>query len=235
MSSKRAIYGKGHIEGQWTGVRWEVLDSVAWKNMSLGARLLYIALLRNLSFKQYNNGKLFLATRNASKELGVSQRIVCVWFRELEHYGFIVTTEPGTIGPKGRATRWRLTDHCWGELDGKPITATKDYLKWDGVRFTGRSQKQKNGEQKYSPRVPKVLTHDDRKYSAPRSTDDRKCSEGKPSEREQKYSDLVQPSPAAAVAGIGHNAGPPLEPEPIGLVPVGDGLDIPEFLRRTLN
>jgi hypothetical protein len=235
MSSKRAIYRKGHIEGQWTAVRWEVLDSSAWKNMSLGARLLYIALLRNLGFKQYNNGKLFLATRTASKKLGVSQRIVCVWFRELEHYGFIVTTEPGTIGPKGRATRWRITDHGWGELDGKPITPTKDYLKWDGVPFTRGPQKQKNGEQKYSPRVPKVLTHDDRKYSGARPTDDRKCSEGQTPNREQKYSDLVQPSPTAAGPRISHNAGPPLEPVPVGLVPVGDGLDIPEFLRRALN
>jgi hypothetical protein len=135
MSNRRAIYSKGRIEGAWTPIRHEVLNSPAWKHMNLGARLLYIALIKNLSFKAWNNGKIFLATRKAAEQLGASQRVVCIWFRELEHYGFIKMTEPGNIGPKGRATRWRITDMGWGELDGRPIRATKDYLKWNGELF----------------------------------------------------------------------------------------------------
>jgi hypothetical protein len=195
MSNRQKIYGKGRIEGAWTAVRHEVLNSAAWKHTSPGARLLYIALLRNLSFRAYNNGKLFLATRRAADELGASQRIVCIWFRELEHYGFVEMTEPGSVGPKGRATRWRITDMNWGELDGKPIRSTKDYLQWTGELFERRPKKQKNGEQKYSARRPKVLTSDDQKYSATPATDDQKYSEGNHSDREQKYSDLAQPSP----------------------------------------
>jgi hypothetical protein len=110
MSNKKKIYGKGRIKGPFMLVRHEVLDSAAWKRTSPGARLLYIALSRRLNFKAYNNGRIFLATRTAAKELGASQRVVCIWFRELEHYGFIETTEPGTIGPQGRATRYRITD-----------------------------------------------------------------------------------------------------------------------------
>jgi len=206
VSNKSKIYGKGRIEGSWTPLRTEMADSAAWKQTSFGARLLYMTLLRRLSFSAYNNAKIFRSTREAAKDIGASQRVVCIWFRELEHYGFIETIEPGSIGPKGRAPRYRLTDWAWGELDAKPLQATKEYLKWTGEVFESRPKKQKNGEQKSSGRRPKVLTHDDRKYSAPRSTDDRKCSEGKPSEREQKYSDLVQPSPAAAGPGIGRNA-----------------------------
>ncbi len=68
------------------------MQSAAWKQMSMGARMLYIALIKNLSFNADNNGKIFLATRKAAAELGASQRVVCVWFRELEHYGFIAMT-----------------------------------------------------------------------------------------------------------------------------------------------
>ena len=46
--------------------------------MSMGARMLYIALIKNLSFNADNNGKIFLATRKAAAELGASQRVsVC--------------------------------------------------------------------------------------------------------------------------------------------------------------
>ena len=135
MSSRQKIYDKGKIEGAWTAVRHEVLDCRAWKQTSPGARLLYIALIRRLSFKAYNNGKVYLATRKAADGLGASQRIVWLWFKELEHYGFVEMTEPGAIGPKGRATRWRITDRGWGELDGKPIKATKDYLNWTGDKL----------------------------------------------------------------------------------------------------
>ena len=110
MSNRHKIYGKGRIQGPFTPIRHEVLNSRAWKHVNPGARLLYIALLRRLSFNAYNNGKVFLATRTAADELGASQRVVCIWFRELEHYGFIVETEAGSLGPKGRATRWRITD-----------------------------------------------------------------------------------------------------------------------------
>ena len=177
-------------------MRWEIMQSAAWKQMSMGARMLYIALIKNLSFNADNNGKIFLATRKAAAELGASQRVVCVWFRELEHYGFIAMTQPGTIGPKGSASRWRITDVGWGKLDGKAIEPTKDYLKWDGELFDRHPKKQKNGERKYSGRGTKVLREaDDQKYSLPNPSDDQKYSEGNGFDREQKYSNLGQPSP----------------------------------------
>jgi hypothetical protein len=132
---------KGRIPGQYTAIRWEILDSVAWKQMSMGARALYIALIKPLSFNRDNNGKIFLSTRDAAKQLNASQESACIWFRELEHYGFIAMTKPGTIGPKGSATYWRITDVGWGVLDGKSIEPTKDYLKWTGEVFDRRRPK----------------------------------------------------------------------------------------------
>ena len=194
MSNRNKIHSKGRIQGQWTAVRWEIMQSPAWKQMSMGARILYIALIKNLSFTADNNGKIFLATRKAANELGASQRIVCVWFRELEHFGFIVKTDPGNAM---RAARWRITDVGWGKLDGKAIEPTKDYLKWDGELFDRQPKKIKKGdEQKYSLRGKKVLRGiDDQKYSTAPPVEEKRYSEGRPHVEEKKYSDLGQPSP----------------------------------------
>jgi hypothetical protein len=192
MSNRNKIHSKGRIQGQWTAVRWEIMQSPAWKQMSMGARMLYIALIKNLSFNADNNGKIFLATRKAADELGASQRIVCVWFRELEHFGFIVKTEPGTAM---RAARWRITDVGWGKLDGKSIEPTKDYLKWSGEIFNRQPKKIKKGdEQKYSLRGKKVLRGiDEQKYSTKPPVEEKRCSEERQSVEEKKYSELVQP------------------------------------------
>jgi hypothetical protein len=138
MSNRNKIYSKGRIQGQFTAVRYEVMDSAAWRQMSMGARMLYIALIRPLSFNADNNGRIFLSTRKAAEQLGANQESVCIWFRELEHYGFIVMTTLGTIGPRGKATHWRITDVGWGRMDGKSIEPTKDYLKWSGEVFDRR-------------------------------------------------------------------------------------------------
>lgn len=144
MSNKKKIYSEGRIQGKFTPVRHEVLDLLAWKHTSPGARLLYIALTRRLSFIAYNNGRVYLSTRKASEELGAHRNAIRIWYSELEHYGFVVMTEPGSLGPAGRAAHWRITDMSWGELDGRRIAATKDYLKWDGVLFKERRQKNRN-------------------------------------------------------------------------------------------
>ena len=65
-----------------------------------GARWLYVCLLRRLSYNAFNNGKVFRSTREAAREIGADHRSVWIWFKELEYYGFIAMTEPGSKGPK---------------------------------------------------------------------------------------------------------------------------------------
>jgi hypothetical protein len=203
----RRYKDKGRIPGQWTAIRWEIMDSAAWRTMSMGARLLYIALIRPLSFNRDNNGKIFLSTRDAAKELGASQRAVWIWFRELEHYGFIVMTEPGTIGPNGKATRWRITDVGWGKLDGRSIEPTKDYLKWSGELFEHpTSKKRKTANQSSQSDVPKSSRADVPKSSRGVPNSVPKSSEGKPPNSAPKSSYLDQPSPHLEKAGNGGGA-----------------------------
>jgi hypothetical protein len=118
----------------------EVMSSPAWRATSHGARWLYVHLKRRWSFKQRNNGRLFLSHRDAIKEIGCPQRdSIGRWFRELQHYGFVVQTEAGCLGVdgKGKAPRWRLTElEAYGGRNGGTwMLPTKDYLKWDGTKF----------------------------------------------------------------------------------------------------
>jgi hypothetical protein len=90
----------------------EIWESKAWRRMSTGARLLYIALRGRYIIKAPNNGHVYLSTRKAAQELGSDQKQVRRWYRELQHYGFIVQTRAGSVGldGKGEAPHWRLTE-----------------------------------------------------------------------------------------------------------------------------
>ena len=98
----------------------------------MGARSLYVALKGQSS----NAGNLaYLSYRKAANELGVSNlRKIADWFRELEHYGFIVLHRHGALGVdgKGKAPQWRITEKGVAATDERP---SRDYLRWDGVLF----------------------------------------------------------------------------------------------------
>jgi hypothetical protein len=90
----------------------DVLDTPAWRQMSHGARNLYVALKRGHNAKQNNNGRIFLSVRNASLMIGAHKDLVAHWFREMQHFGFAVMTRQGSLGTdgKGRAPHFRLTE-----------------------------------------------------------------------------------------------------------------------------
>src|SRR5437899_6773791 len=90
----------------------EMLNSAAWRATSMGARWLYVHLKRRWSFRQRNNGRIFLSQRDAQEEMGCKRDSVGRWFRELQHFGFVVMTNGGGLGVdgKGKAPHWRLTE-----------------------------------------------------------------------------------------------------------------------------
>ena len=118
----------------------EMMRSPAWRATSFGARWLYMHLKSRWSFKQRNNGHIFLSHRDAEEEMGCGHRdSISRWFRELQHYGFIVMTEPGSLGidGKGKAPRWRLTElpAPGGRNGSTTMLPTKDFLRWNGTKF----------------------------------------------------------------------------------------------------
>ena len=107
--------------------------------MSTGARVLYVSLKRRYSPNYKNNGRIYLSQRRAAAEIGSSTNQITRWFRELQHYGFIVQTKPGYLGleGKGRAAHWRLTEVAYmrgTSSKGMDDMPTMDFLKWNGVR-----------------------------------------------------------------------------------------------------
>ena len=128
----------------------ETLSTPAWKATSHGARSLYVALKLRYSSNIKNNGKIYLSTRTAAEELGSNRESVLRWFKELQHYGFIVMTAAGHLGVdgKGKAPHWRLTDQ-W-HLGKAP---TRDFLAWDGSPFT---EKRKRDTQKFPTKKNRI-------------------------------------------------------------------------------
>jgi hypothetical protein len=108
------------------------LDSEAWRAMSHGARSLYVALKRRYNQTTHNNGRIFLSQRNAAEELNSHHGEIARWFRELQHYGFIVRTAVGSLGVygRGKAPHWRLTEV--GYMGEGP---TREFDRWDKTKF----------------------------------------------------------------------------------------------------
>src|SRR5262249_39785797 len=90
----------------------ETIASPAWRAMSPVARCVYVALKQRYSQNFRNNGKLYLSTRKAAEEVGISKSLASFAFQEIEHYGFGVITVGAHLGVegKGKAPHWRLTE-----------------------------------------------------------------------------------------------------------------------------
>jgi hypothetical protein len=133
----------GPIDKPFFPVTDEIWLAPAWRAMSLGARMLYLALRRRYNYSYPNNGRIFLSQREAERELNSKRLYIARWLREHQHFGFTVMMSAGRLGVDGhgRAPRWRLT-----ELPCKGEPATKNFLAWNGSPFV---------DEKTEPRLPK--------------------------------------------------------------------------------
>jgi hypothetical protein len=118
------------------------IDTPAWRAMSHGARSLYVALRRRVPT---GRNRAYVSYRHAVIELGSSRRKIGGWFKELEHYGFIVLAVPGSLGVdgKGKATQWRLTElgqTSKAGADGLIEPPTRDFQNWTGELFVGNRE-----------------------------------------------------------------------------------------------
>jgi hypothetical protein len=113
----------------------ETLETPAYRQLTFGGRALFTA-LRGKCIK--NNGHVYLSQREVGRELGHKNRgDIANWYRELQHYGFIVQTEAAALGVdgKGKAPHWRITDMPTRKGNNELAAPTKDFLRWDGVLF----------------------------------------------------------------------------------------------------
>ena len=136
MSKRDRGHDKGRLQ-PFVPLLKETLQTPAWRAMSHGARSLYTALRGKLANDCRNNGRVFISVRDACKETGSGGEQVVRWFRELQHFGFVVMTTPGCLSfdGKGRAPHWRLTELGGRAGDGGLDLPTRDFTRWNGKRF----------------------------------------------------------------------------------------------------
>jgi hypothetical protein len=129
---------KGRLEGPFVALLKDTIKTEAWKALSHGARSLYVSLRSRYNLTTQN--AVYVSTRDAEEELGQhsSRRYVMRWFRELQHYGFIVMVSPAHHGVNGhgKAPHYRLTEAWY--LGKAP---TRDFLRWDGLPFTEKRKR----------------------------------------------------------------------------------------------
>jgi hypothetical protein len=154
MSSKRK---KGHLPPFVPLIR-TTLASPAWKQLSFGARSLYVVLRSYLRVDSANNGKVYRAYRKTADDLGTgSIRSVQRWFRELEHYGFTRMTTGPCLGVDGDgvAAHWRLTECPSYDAKGNQIAATREFERWDVESCSTTLTERNPVSQRETPRIPK--------------------------------------------------------------------------------
>jgi hypothetical protein len=129
MRSRR---DKGRIDGAFVPMLKDTMGAAAWRAMSPYARVLYMALKSRYSFKDRNNGRIYLSVRRAAEETGLDKKTIARAFREIQFYGFAVMTNPGCLGVEGRgkAPHYRLTE--LGYMTDPP---TRDFMQWSGELF----------------------------------------------------------------------------------------------------
>jgi hypothetical protein len=127
-SSRSRRKEKNRISGPFVPLLITTLNSPAWKALSHGAKVLYIALKRRAPNA---HNRCYLSYRDAEDEIRANKRNIAQWFRELKYYGFIALAQPGCLGVEGRgkAPHWRLTEKGIAGVEHP----TNDFQRWNGV------------------------------------------------------------------------------------------------------
>lgn len=101
---------KGH---KFTKLILVYMQYPAWRALSPKAQALYPWLkLEWKGPKANHNGKISLSVRQAAKCMGISNDTAAKAFHELQSKGFIVMTEPASLGVKGqgKCPKYEITE-----------------------------------------------------------------------------------------------------------------------------
>lgn len=116
--------GKRGSKSKFIMIDLGVFNHAAFRSLKVGPRSLLFELIAR--FNGYNNGKIYLSSRQAAERLNCTKDTALAYFKVLEDRGFIVATKRHALGleGQGRATEWRLTHQ---PCDG--IKPTFDFIK----------------------------------------------------------------------------------------------------------
>ena len=113
--------------GRWVGIPAIVIDSLAYRNLSLWARAILVEVVRE--FNGYNNGQIAISFAQLTERLGNTNRSkISKAFAELVEHG-LVDVETDGDWKQRHAREYRLTFVSTTPND-KHKPATNDYLNW---------------------------------------------------------------------------------------------------------
>ncbi len=265
MSNKLRPKSSKRSRGSYRGPKFVqlfrfVLDSEAYISLSANARSALIEV--NRGYNGSNNGAIVLSVRSIAERMGCHIETASCALQELVKKGFIEERVKGAYSVKfRRATEWRLTDR---RCDVTGAEQSQAFLKWQNPDPEPKPKsKPKPKSQKRKPQYGKSVLYTTENpytgnFSAPLSQYGKSVHCEPLYGTENPYTSISTSLERAVVlpaavlsddgvdptaAGIGHNAGPPLDlpdnrPSPAAAVPASaaaapdDLLDIPPFLRR---
>ena len=99
---------KGRNKATFIMLRHDMIDSAAYKSLSLAARAVYIEILRR--YNSFNNGDIPLSCREAQDLCGISKTTAARAFDMLKNRGFIKIGSDSAFNMKTRQSRrWIIT------------------------------------------------------------------------------------------------------------------------------
>ena len=140
MARKHNVTGRSRRSSRFVMLEHFVLESHAWRSLSLAARATFIEIAQRYS--PGNNGRLAMSGRMLAEALHISRQTGIRALNQLEERGFIELAKPSGFNMKsgrGRASEWRLTIHKCDVTGEKP---SRSFLRWqDGkMHLTASSE-----------------------------------------------------------------------------------------------
>ena len=109
----RKTFKKGGSKNTFVMLRHDMIDSPAYRSLSLKARAVYIEVLKR--YNGFNNGGVALSCREAGEFCGIGKVSASKAFDELVTKGFLKVGEDAAFNMKTRKSRrWILTHELLG-------------------------------------------------------------------------------------------------------------------------
>lgn len=129
MNGRNKKHGR-EPTGKYAVMPLSVMDTPAWRALSLSAQALHPWLVMEFKGKRFNNnGQIKLSVRQAALKMGISKDTAARAFRDLQAKGFLRVVTGASLGVSGmgKTTEYEITSIT---TPSKPLEASNDFKNW---------------------------------------------------------------------------------------------------------
>ena len=159
MARKPNRTGRDEASPHFITIERSLIETPAWRALSLSAKAVYIAIRFEWHGpKANNNGKLRLSVRQAAEKAGIGINAAARAFQDLQAKGFLHVTEIGALGFTGeaRGPSFEITDLLMPGTNRN--TGRRLYAQWSKghdfpvIKHNANNPKGKNGGETPTPK-----------------------------------------------------------------------------------